>query len=344
MPAHASFSDDYVAEILKRDAVKKDQNRFVASGLGSLLSGRSRPRGEAPKPHARFLKNLVRDVDSHNAALKEKEERESRRRMWDLQRGKKKSRSRSPTSESRSRHDDRDPKRRHRSRSRDRHQDRDSKRRRRSLERYAPGSSRHKRARSRSPPESPERGSKHRHRHRSPDPSSIPKQERLRKEESRKLSPPRETISSKDDDDSDSDPLETIIGPKPPPPKSKARGRGAQNHSSTMDDHFNPSYNPKTDVNLGPEEDRDDWDMALEALRDRARWKQSGAERLRAAGFTEEEVSNWQNGTGSKDDVEKDIRNLKWSKKGEGREWDRGKVLEGDHVEQKAEWGRLKDT
>ncbi|KAM3422380.1 hypothetical protein BST61_g2737 [Cercospora zeina] len=191
------IDDDYVAELLKRDAAN------IGSGNASL-GGRSRPRPEGVRPNARFLKNLVRDIDSHNTALKQKEE-----------------------------HD--------------------------------------------------------------------------------------------------------IIGPHPAP-RPTARGRGAQNPTS-IDAHFKASYDPKADVTV--EEERDDWDMALEALRDRARWKQSGAERLRAAGFTEEEIGNWQNGT--KNDGEKSIDDVKWKKKGE-REWDRGKVLEEDHVEQRPEWGRLKDT
>ncbi len=82
-----------------------------------------------------------------------------------------------------------------------------------------------------------------------------------------------------------------------------------------------------------------DWDQALEALRDRQRWKQQGAERLRSAGFTEIEVQKWEKG-GEKREVD-----VKWAKKGEGREWDRGKVVddEGD-IDVKPEWGRLKGT
>lgn len=87
------------------------------------------------------------------------------------------------------------------------------------------------------------------------------------------------------------------------------------------------------------QESEDDWDQALEALRDRQRWKQQGAERLRSAGFTPEEVDKWARGGEKKED---DVR---WAKRGEGREWDRGKVVddEGD-VDLRPEWGRLKDT
>lgn len=81
----------------------------------------------------------------------------------------------------------------------------------------------------------------------------------------------------------------------------------------------------------------DDWGDALEVLRDRERWKQQGADRLRAAGFRNEQVKKWENGG---DPLEEDVV---WTKKGQDREWDRGKVLDEDgHVELKADWGRLK--
>lgn len=84
----------------------------------------------------------------------------------------------------------------------------------------------------------------------------------------------------------------------------------------------------------------DDWELALEALRDRARWKQKGEERLRQAGFSESTVDRWKNNaafTGG--DMEGHIEDVKWSKKGEGREWDRGKVFDEDgHVDVRASW------
>lgn len=81
----------------------------------------------------------------------------------------------------------------------------------------------------------------------------------------------------------------------------------------------------------------DDWGDALEALRDRARWQQQGADRLKQAGFTDDQVRKWERG-----DVQGE-EDVVWRKKGEGREWDRGKVVdeEGD-VEVRADFGRLK--
>ena len=124
----------------------------------------------------------------------------------------------------------------------------------------------------------------------------------------------------------------------PPEPKVRSRGRGAFTSSSAMDDHFSASYDPSNDVQ--PHSDlEDDWDQALEALRDRQRWKQQGADRLRAAGFTDEEVKKWEKGG------EKTGEDVRWAKKGEGREWDRGKVVDEDgQVDVGAEWGRLKGT
>ena len=83
-----------------------------------------------------------------------------------------------------------------------------------------------------------------------------------------------------------------------------------------------------------------DWDQALEALRDRQKWKQQGADRLREAGFTEQEVQKWEKSGPSGDKGEEDVV---WKGRGEGREWDRGKVVmaDGGEVETRADWGRL---
>lgn len=93
--------------------------------------------------------------------------------------------------------------------------------------------------------------------------------------------------------------------------------------------------------------DEDDWDLALEALRDRAHWKKQGAERLRQAGFDDSVVERWKNtatatagrSTTALGDTEGRLEDVQWAKKGEGREWDRGKVVDDDgHVDVKAPW------
>ena len=147
--------------------------------------------------------------------------------------------------------------------------------------------------------------------------------------------------SSRAEAQEDSDPLESIIGPKPPlsPPAVKRRGRGTLASTSGIDSRFSSSYDPSADVHPDGDLD-DDWDQALEALRDRQRWKQQGADRLRAAGFTQEEVKKWEKG-----DLGQSEEDVVWKKKGEGREWDRGKVVDEDgQIVHQSEWGRLKDS
>lgn len=127
---------------------------------------------------------------------------------------------------------------------------------------------------------------------------------------------------------------------------------------SNIDAHFAPGYDPTTDVHLEEENlhsmdqqssrrhvsglmtKDDDWDMALEALRDRTRWKQKGEERMRAAGINEATIDQWKNNsafTGA--DGEGKPEDVQWSKKGEGREWDRGKFVGDDgHIDIRAAW------
>ena len=78
-----------------------------------------------------------------------------------------------------------------------------------------------------------------------------------------------------------------------------------------MDSRFASNYDPKADVSLNQDEEDDDWGSALEALRDRERWKQQGADRLRAAGFTDDQVKKWEKGD------QKNEEDVKWSKKGD---------------------------
>lgn len=402
MPGNDDYTDDYVAELLKRDA-KATSSAASNLGIGSLLT--KRPTGSAPKPNTRFLNNLIRDTTSHNAALLAKEADESKARLRRLRekegrlRGKpeqqlysararhdgsaarptkrrrlsedmdEKSRKRERPGDEEERHayrsghhtkerrrnDDNDDdedharnrnkKHRNRSRSPDSGEDRQ----RRSSHRHE--SHRHRRRRSRSPEKERETESgnhkSHRHRSRSRSRHSSDKRTHRSKYSSSPEPLDRRKPSRKErDGDSDSDPLEAIVGPAPPSqPTIRSKGRGAFN-PNTIDSHFAANYDPSAD--LTPEvEEQDDWDGALEALRDRQKWRQQGAERLLAAGFSEQEVEKWQNQKiNSKGEREMDEADVKWSKVGEGREWDRGKVVddESGHVELKPEWGRLKGT
>lgn len=175
---------------------------------------------------------------------------------------------------------------------------------------------RRRRERSRSPKSSPKK-----HRHRSPLRDS--RKHKSTNEPSdwsrRRHSDEKTAQSSHHNGNSDSDPLEDLIGPKPPS-RTVPRGRGAFRGGSAMDARFSPDYDPKSDVQ--PEGDvRDDWDESLEALRDRAKFRQQGGDRLREAGFTEDQIKRWEKGG------EKTIDDVQWTKKGEGREWDRGKDI-----------------
>ncbi|KAI7351277.1 hypothetical protein KC320_g5033 [Hortaea werneckii] len=247
MPLGEVLDDDFVASILARDAA-------LSASQGYAQVSDSKPRRkDAPRPNTRFLRNLVRDADTHNSALKAREEEEARRKERERKR---------------------------------RWQD----------EKVADG------------------------------------REKRRKEGDR----PGRWASALA---SDSDPLDDVIGPEPPSAVIP-RGRSAATSSSTIDQRFRPDYDPKTDIQSSPSPERgqglrDDWDLALEALRDRAKWKAQGGDRLKAAGFTDEEVDRWKEGG-----REKDERDVRWRKSGEGREWDRGKTIEGEHVEVKASWAR----
>ncbi|QMW45910.1 hypothetical protein G4B11_009365 [Aspergillus flavus] len=163
----------------------------------------------------------------------------------------------------------------------------------------------------------------------------------------------------------ESDPLEDLVGPLPPQANNstgaapiRSRGRGAYRpNMSNIDAHFAPDYDPTLDVQLEDDDENasgkpsrrpvaglmtgdDDWELALEAVRDRARWKQRGEDRLREAGFDDAFVKQWKsNTTPTTGDSEGRLEDVKWSKKGEGREWDRGKYVNEDgHIDVKASW------
>lgn len=404
MPASESLTDDYVAELLKKDAAAEN-NKYLTSGLGALLT--KRPTHSAPKPNTRFLRSIIRETDSHNAALLAKEAEESKARLRELQREEKRKQPEQALYSARFRQEGPRGKRRRSS------GDADAGERKRT----EPEKSRGKRKREAEDEQSPQRKRKdkenprrwltaldsfsaqkdrqaskdrghrggeqdsasrsasHRsssHRHfkhsrastreeavhskrnetnREPESASPARQMSHRSDQqaerhgSDSMSQPKthrrgQQEHNHSDPGSDSDPLEAIIGPAPPPkaPAVRSRGRGTFTHDiNGIDSRFEAGYDPKVDVALDPDEE-DHWDIALEALKDRQKWRTQGANRLRAAGFTDEEVRKWEKGG------EKDESDVRWRKAGEGREWDRGKIVSADGVDVKAEWGRLKDT
>lgn len=194
-----------------------------------------------------------------------------------------------------------------------------------------------------------------------------PKQDgRLDEDKNAQIELHKDTYNS----ENDSDPLEDLVGPLPSSARDKAsgsltRGRGShRQNTSTIDTHFEHDYNPRLDVDISDKDETtsskrstrrpvaglmtqdedEDWNMALEALRDRANWRQKGEERLRAAGFDDSTVQRWKEDPafakgGSNNDSEGRIEDVKWAKTGEGREWDRGKVLnEHGHYDVKGQW------
>ena len=154
----------------------------------------------------------------------------------------------------------------------------------------------------------------------------------------------------------DSDPLERLVGPLPKPaPAVRRRGRGAftvaeRAGAGALVQHISPGYDPAVDVRPDGEDRRaapgsgGDWEQALEALRDREKWRRLGAERLRAAGFTEVQVGRWEKRGKRTVEEEGDVVEVWWALEGEGREWDRGKMVDekGD-VKLKAEWAMALD-
>lgn len=374
--------DDYVASLLKTSA-HKDHSRYLTNGLSALLSKKTRD-GNAPKPNTRFLKHIIRETDSHNAALKAREEEDSRTRLREL--GKKKEREgrwvnafsglggdrhkrkrsreddgaeagdgkRSRYEEGQIRyrkHDERDDRSSstHTSLRRSEHRQRDATDRRRDERDIEPehrdSTSRHHRCtptekrgreRSRSPEHHKSRPQDHRVKHRRRSPEQNPRG--LKHGAANDYLPSCRRDDKSNSSVSDSDLHASMIGPLPPSKPTRPRGRNAhRTTTSAMDARFEPTYNPKVDIDETAlsDKDGDDWDMALEALRDRAKWQQAGADRLKAAGFTSEEVERWENGG------EKGADDVRWSRKGEAREWDRGKTIDGEGgVVLKPEWAR----
>lgn len=383
------LSDDYVADLLKKDAKSKSKD-YSFVGLSAFLP--KRPTTQAPKPNLKFLRNILKETDSHNTALKEKEEGDSRNRLKALRKNTweekvdvaRRQRDRNEERPSKRRrmvereaHDDRDRRRYEEGRSKNSHSvherskrvrrsdswdgdesETENRRHKNSRERHR---SRRHHERSRERHHSDSEGDKRSHkrhgnhesrsqsRSRSSSRQEYRKGHRRRRSRSplrngKKCSSKRnhdeKPTTSPRDADSDSDPLEAIVGPlrAPPPPQPHRRGRGIHASASAMDARFSASYDPSADMEPDSDNEQDDWGLALERLRDRAKWKALGAERLKGAGFSDAEVKKWE-----KSDREKGEEDVTWAKKGEGREWDRGKFVDREtgEVELRAEWGRL---
>ncbi|OAG06863.1 uncharacterized protein CC84DRAFT_1204533 [Paraphaeosphaeria sporulosa] len=385
--------DEYVARLLKQDAVDASK-KYSFVGLDAFHP--KRLRSDAPKPNTNFLRHIIRQTDSHNAALLAREAKDSRARLRQLDTAKNGSNDR--TQNPRSRKEDDYDRRERRAEGRGRHRvSSDENQDRRSFKKSAHArrasgdeGSRHRRRRSADKAERPayrsdsrresehhtqrntdkaqsSRNSEHRSRKRarersvsvsrtntrSPSPCSSRYDKASKRDRSprsprkRSRSPPKRgeqyqsrrasrTRARRDPSiEDDSDPLEAIVGPLPPPkpPAVRSRGRGARKGDAEgINARFSSTYDPAMDIDAFSDKG-DDWGDAVEAYRDRQRWKQQGAERLKAAGFSEEQVKKWERGD---EKTEEDVR---WTTRGQAREWDRGKVVEADgDIGHKAAW------
>ncbi|KAF1831832.1 hypothetical protein BDW02DRAFT_571646, partial [Decorospora gaudefroyi] len=314
----------------------REQDRKLKKAEGRLTPVlRDEDMGEI---HSRRRRDHSGDEDGHRKRRRGRERNESRSgpsrrhrdRSRDAQRHKrrrdsdgedrslrKRRRSKSPRDKARGQRDDDEGGRR--SSRRDHKGDRH--RRRRSYSRPTPSPS--------PPPRSDEHGTRHRHRGRSRSSRTTSTSPRQTPKSSKRPAASRA---------SDSDPLEAIVGPLPPSaqPTVRSRGRGAHKANSMgIESRFSSTYNPSLDIHANSDLE-DDWGDAVEAYRDRVHWKQQGADRLKAAGFTDEQVKKWERGDVPNED------DVVWTRKGQAREWDRGKVVDDDgHVDLKADFGRL---
>ncbi|KAH8729687.1 hypothetical protein BGZ61DRAFT_446833 [Ilyonectria robusta] len=352
------LTDDYVAGLLSQEA-NDCSLKYSTMGMDAFRTDKK--PANMLKPNTRFLRHIIKDTDTHNKALLAKEAAESRARLKDLERteelkrrktnpnsrdirkrqmgdihailgGKK----RRPTGDQEAPSSSRNSKSRETSRRSDKDQDlfKDRREERKHRGRLSRSEGRHSKSDSRSHREerrkrsrsrdsgSEEDRSRHsrkrRDRSRSPERRRRSRSPRERKDSHRHRSPLHDTkgkskqTEEQEADDSD---MDDLIGPAPPP---KYRGRGAVGGSSGIDRRFSDTYDPKTDVQMD--------DDAFEAFRDRQKLKQNQEQRMRAAGFADDQV---QRATSTD---EKLADSVQWSKAGEKREWDRGKGVGSDGV------------
>lgn len=325
------FDDDYVARLLAEDA-KKTSQKYSSQGLSAFLP--KRRAVDAPKPNTRFLSHIVREADSHNAALKRKEETEARRRLKELYEHDERPRKRVRTDETADSKRNRlfkdivsaaNSERKSKPRQ---HESSDHGHIRQSSAKHSNRSKYEER-------EGHSRSSREKRRRSS---TSLDDRDRNRTEnpgrDSRRYARKRcEHEGGKEDIVGDRSGLDSInLAGKPSEQGQeehvRKRGRGAYKLTSGIDSRFEQGYDPSQDMSLDSDGDDagQDWDMALEAMRDRAKWKRNQANRLRAAGFDETGIERWERGTLQQNERELTLKDVRWARKGDIREWDAGKV------------------
>ena len=329
------LSDAHIANLLAADARAASQ-RYSSQGLAALLGSKVSSAPKA-KPNTRFLKNLVKNTDSHNDRLKRKEEAERREKLRKLDE-QDEERRKAETNDRCAREDDEDDRVRKRRKrdpdggeedirrnGSDKHsRGRDKKRHRRRYERRNSSSEfsepdvrptstspsrpkserKHRRSRKQDATDSDDKDQ------RKPNSHRKHKRRRSRSPVKLRLSPQaKDSPTPPPKDNNQSSPSASTKPVTPPPTNSKGRLSKTSPTTAALVD-----------------EDEDDWHNALSALRDRENYARIQASRLLAAGLPSPDVKKWAssgiNGSASEGRVE----DVKWKGPGEEREWDRGKA------------------
>ncbi|OAA48601.1 pre-mRNA-splicing factor 38B [Metarhizium rileyi] len=341
------LTDDYVARLLAQDA-KDCSLKYSAMGMEAFRNNQK--PSNMPKPNTRFLRNIIKDTDTHNKALLAKEAAESRARLQDLEHAEDvKRRKSNPNAKDirrrqigdihailggkdRRRANDDDPRRstRHKRDARgDVHGKQDEKKSDDLIDERGDGKRKRGRlserdyfdhdAEARSDNVSVQEGIEGQGRQGEKDPLAHPTVENAVIGDARIIGQ-----GQGQGQDQDSDPLEDLIGPAPPP---KFRGRGTIGGAVELDRRFSESYDPALDV-LMSEDGEFTRDDAGESFRDLQKLQLHRDQRLKDAGFTDEDI---QRAKGTADKTGEDVV---WSRAGEKREWDKGKSPGLDGVDE----------
>ncbi|KKA28417.1 hypothetical protein TD95_003193 [Thielaviopsis punctulata] len=318
-PPESALSDSFVADLVVADAADYAL-RYSAHGLAALNAPKA--FSAQPKPNTRFLRNIIRATDSHNAALLAREASESRARLRNMQqpeterkrRGQKEVSRRqvgeinailgAPSAGRKRKADDAqsehaDKKRRGEARDRSREKERQ---RSRDGERRSSKEGTHER----------ERG---RERARGRDKDAATRDTRERSRERRQRSSSRSKSRSRERHGRRHRRHHSSYGPQPVSASTpRPRGRGVASAASGIDQRFAEGYDPQTDVSGSPHgagnAGEDMWMQMTGLFRLRQKVK-AGVE---GQGQDKEEGDPW--------------AGVKWRGKGEKREWDEDKEKE----------------
>lgn len=291
------LTDDYVAELLAEDA-RKISRRCTKQNLSGLLS-KPRP-ANALKPNTRFLQNIVREADQHNSALRRREEVEARARLRDLRRTVPSRNGQQPTAR--------------------------PQREKGHLSESGFISSRIDRLHSDKRPR--DKRTERNDTSRGGNSDRVDRGSR----DTRRSSNSHRTRQSQAATCSQStfhpDQLDSLATAQKE--RLLHHDRGTPGSRTIIDQHFAADHDHARDIEMRSQDCQydDDWEMALQALQDRRKWKANQASTMNGVGYTGQETGNWRHGFSSSDGREQDPGGLRWSKRGEVREWDHDKVAQ----------------